>query len=71
MLARFWRPAHLLEEPRLQLRGARLGLATGLPLGGLFVVAVLTAIGCYYRRKPQTPNPTEPSQVAEVEISRA
>jgi len=48
-----------------------LGLAIGLPLGGLFVVAVLTAIGCYYRRKPQTPNPTEPSQVAEVEISRA
>ena len=48
-----------------------LGLAIGLPLGGLFVVAVLTAIGCHYRRKPQTPNPTELSQVAEVEISRA
>ena len=50
-----------------------LGLAIGLPLGGLLVVAVLTAIGCHYRRTPRRPppNPTEPSQVAEVEISRA
>ena len=51
-----------------------LGLAIGLPLGGLLLVAVLSAICCIRYRKPgmwQQSNPTKPTQVAEVEMSRA
>eukprot|EP00964_Phaeocystis_antarctica_P098728 scaffold64710_cov68-Phaeocystis_antarctica.AAC.2 len=51
-----------------------LGLAIGLPLGGLLLVAILSAIGCIWYRKPgmrQQSNPTKPTQVAEVEMSRA
>ena len=51
-----------------------LGLAIGLPLGGLLLVAILSAIGCIWYHKPgmrQQSNPTKPTQVAEVEMSRA
>ena len=51
-----------------------LGLAIGLPVGGLLLVAILSAICCIWYRKPgmwQQSNPTKPTQVAEVEMSRA
>jgi len=51
-----------------------LGLAIGLPLGGLLLVAALSAIWCIRYRKPgmrQQSNPTKPTQVAEVGMSRA
>ena len=59
-----------------------LGLAIGLPVGGLLLVAILSAICCIWYRKPgmwQQSNPTKrtqvvsssSTQVAEVEMSRA